>query len=153
MNKAIIYPAILTFLFLFGKVTAQDSPTYPTNEWEYSTESSPCSPMNALKRYVVDSLNTTGLLIIKNGKIVLEYGDTKEISYLASARKSLLSMLYGKYISNGAIDLNSTLAELGIDDINPLTENEKQATIDQIINARSGVYLPASNAGSGANMP
>ena len=62
-------------------------------------------------------------------------------------------MMYGKYVSNGKIDLNATLAELGIDDVNSLTESEKQATIDQIINARSGIYLPAANAGSGANMP
>ena len=153
MIKSILY-FTLSVVFLFTeKIIAQDNFVYPSNEWEYSTESSPCSPMNDLKRYVVDSLNTTGLLIIKSGKIILEYGDTKEISYLASARKSILSMMYGKYVIDGKIDLNSTLAELGIDDVNSLTENEKQATIDQIINARSGVYLPAANAGSGPNMP
>ena len=140
--------------FLFSEVAiAQDNYIYPNNEWEYTTENSPCSPMNLLKHYVIDSLNTTGLLIIKSGKIAFEYGDTKEISYLASARKSVLSMMYGKYVSDGTINLNTTLEELGINDLNSLNENEKQATIDQIINARSGVYLPAANAGSGANMP
>jgi CubicO group peptidase (beta-lactamase class C family) len=150
----LIFTLLVLVSFLFSeKIIAQDNFIYPSNNWEYTTENSPCNPMNLLKRYVIDSLNTTGLLIIKSGKIAFEYGDTEEISYLASARKSVLSMMYGKYVSNGKIDLNATLAELGIDDVNSLTESEKQATIDQIINARSGVYLPAANAGSGANMP
>lgn len=143
----------MVFCVFSGKIFAQNNYNYPDEYWEYNLETSLCSPMTALKSYVIDSLNTTGLLIIKNGKIVLEYGDTEEISYLASARKSILSMMYGKYVEDGTIDLNTTLEELGTDDINPLNKKEKQATIDQIINARSGVYLPAANAGSGPNMP
>ncbi|WP_191859231.1 serine hydrolase domain-containing protein [Hanstruepera ponticola] len=153
MKKTSLYfTLLLVFLFL-EKIIAQDSYIYPGNEWDYISKKSPCSPINLLKRYAIDSLNTTGLLIIKGGKIVLEYGDTEEISYLASARKSILSMMYGKYVDNGVINLNSTLEELGINDVNPLTEEEKLATVDQIINARSGVYLPAANAGSGPDMP
>ncbi|WP_178988810.1 serine hydrolase domain-containing protein [Winogradskyella schleiferi] len=153
MIKAILYSILLVGFLFTEKVTAQDHYTYPDKEWEYTSENSPCSPMNLLKQYVIDSLNTTGLMIIKSGKIDFEYGDTEEISYLASARKSVLSMMYGKYVIDGTINLNTTLKELDIDDVNSLTETEKQATIDQIINARSGVYLPAANAGSGANMP
>lgn len=153
MRKSFLYFTLLIVFLFSEKILGQDNYVYPNNEWEYTTENSPCSSMNLLKRYVIDSLNTTGLLIIKSGKIAFEYGDTEEISYLASARKSVLSMMYGKYVDNGVINLNSTLEELGIDDVNPLNESEKQATIEQIINARSGVYLPAANAGSGANMP
>src|SRR4051812_10273248 len=42
---------------------------------------------------------TTSLLIVKGGKIVYSYGDTSHVSYLASARKSVLSMLYGNYVA------------------------------------------------------
>ena len=153
MRKTFLYFTLLVVFIFSEKVIAQDNLIYPSNDWEYTTENSPCSPMNLLKRYVIDSLNTTGLLIIKSGKIAFEYGDIEEISYLASARKSVLSMMYGKYVSDGTINLNTTLEELGIDDVNSLNEIEKQATIDQIINARSGIYLPAANAGSGPNMP
>ena len=153
MRQAFLYSTLLVVFLFSEKVIAQDNFIYPSNEWEYTRENSPCSPMNLLKRYVIDSLNTTGLLIIKSGKIAFDYGDTEEISYLASARKSVLSMMYGKYVSNGTIKLDTTLEELGIDDVNSLNEIEKQATIDQIINARSGIYLPAANAGSGPNMP
>lgn len=154
MAMRILLYSILIIAYVFSnEVLAQDSHIYPGENWEYNTDDSPCNPVNQLRRYIIDSLNTTGLLIVKNGKIAFEYGDTEEISYLASARKSILSMMYGKYVNDGKIDLNSTLEELGIDDVNSLTENEKQATIDQIINARSGVYLPAANEGSGPNMP
>ena len=153
MKKAFLYSTLLIAFLFSGKIIAQDNYIFPSNEWEHSTENSPCSSMNLLRQYVIDSLNTTGLLIIKGGKIVLEYGETDDTSYLASARKSVLSMMYGKYVNDGEINLNTTLKELGIDDVNQLTGEEKEATIDQIINARSGVYLPAANAGSGANMP
>jgi len=153
MKKTFLYSTLLIVFLFSGKTIAQDNYIYPSNEWEYITEISPCSPMNQLRQYVIDSLNTTGLLIIKGGKIALEYGETDDTSYLASARKSVLSMMYGKYVNDEEINLNTTLKELGIDDVNQLTDEEKEATIDQIINARSGVYLPAANAGSGANMP
>ncbi|MBR9847503.1 MAG: serine hydrolase [Algicola sp.] len=146
------YFLILLTLFLSSQITyGQEKFVYPGDEWEY--ENAKCNPYSELRPFIIDSLNTTGLLIINNGKILFEYGDVKEISYLASARKSILSMMYGKYVTDGTINLNNTLKDLKIDDINPLTEEEKQATIEQIINARSGVYLPASNAGSGPNMP
>ena len=70
-----------------------------------------------MRRYAIDSLNTTGLLIIKGGKIALKYGDIEEISYLASARKSILSMLYGKYVDNGVINLNVRLLSLETDSV------------------------------------
>lgn len=44
----------------------------------------------------LDALPTTCLLAIKNGKTVYEYGDPTEVSYLASVRKSILSLLYGR---------------------------------------------------------
>jgi hypothetical protein len=57
---------------------------------------------------------TTSLLIVTRDKIVYSYGDISYVSYLASARKSVLSILYGKYVANGTIDLNKTVGELGI---------------------------------------
>ncbi len=103
--------------------------------------------LDSMLRFIVDSSNSTGIVVIIDGKKVLEYGDVDELSYLASCRKSILAMLYGKYVENGTIDLNKTLAELGIDDHLGLTDNEKSATIDHLITARSGIYHPASNSG------
>ena len=93
------------------------------------------------------ALNSTALMAVVGGKSVFEHGDLARVSYLASVRKSILSMLYGNYVRSGKVDLNATLAQLGMDDVGGLTDSEKEATIRDLISARSGVYHPASNAG------
>lgn len=103
--------------------------------------------LNSLTNYLPNSLETTGMLILKDGKILYEYGDPKEVSYIASCRKSVLSTLYGKYVENGTIDLNETIGEIGIEEDNGLLDLEKIATVDNILNARSGVFLEPVNAG------
>ena len=93
------------------------------------------------------TLETTGLLVIAGGRVLLEYGDVTELSYLASVRKSVLAMLFGNYVASGKVRLDKTLAELGITDHGGLTAQELEATIADLLSAKSGVYHPASNAG------
>jgi CubicO group peptidase (beta-lactamase class C family) len=90
---------------------------------------------------------TTGFMAVTGGRVLFEYGDLEALSYLASVRKSVLSMLFGNYVANGTIRLDRTLAELGIDDHQGLTEAEKRATIRHLLSARSGVFHPAANTG------
>lgn len=55
--------------------------------------------------------------------------------------KSLLSALCGTPVQEGRIRQDRTMADLGIDDYPPsLTPEEKQATVRQLLQARSGVY-------------
>jgi CubicO group peptidase (beta-lactamase class C family) len=104
--------------------------------------------------FIVNKMNTTGLMVIQHGEVIFEYGDIEELSYIASCRKSVLAMLYGKYVENGTINLNSTMEELEVDDIQGLLPIEKKATIRDLITARSGIYHPRSNGGdSTANAP
>jgi CubicO group peptidase (beta-lactamase class C family) len=56
-------------------------------------------------------------------------------------------MLYGKYVENGTIRLDSTLGELKFNDVGGLLPRELEATVDDLITARSGVYHQASNSG------
>ena len=56
-------------------------------------------------------------------------------------------MLYGKYVENRTINLDRTLADLGIDDRGGLLPSEREATIRDLISARSGVFHPAANPG------
>lgn len=93
------------------------------------------------------TLPTTGLVVVAGGKVVLEYGDVVELSYLASVRKSVLAMLYGNYVASGKVRLDKTLAELVITDIGGLSAQELEATVADLLTARSGVYHPASNSG------
>ena len=95
----------------------------------------------------LEANDTTAMMVIVDGKRVFEYGDVHKLSYLASARKSLLALLYGKYVQQGTIRLDKTLKEVGIDDVGGLSDQELSATILDVISARSGVYHPASNEG------
>jgi CubicO group peptidase (beta-lactamase class C family) len=95
-------------------------------------------------------MDCAALMIVTDGQVVFEWGRTANDFSAHSMRKSLLSALYGIYIDDGAIDPSKTLAELGIDDKTPLTDAEKQATISDLLKARSGVYIRA--AGETASM-
>jgi CubicO group peptidase (beta-lactamase class C family) len=77
----------------------------------------------------------------------MEYGDLRAVSYLASVRKSVLSILFGNYVFSGKLRLNKRLADIGIDDIGALSDAEKRATTLDLLTARSGIYHDASNAG------
>ena len=62
-----------------------------------------------------------------------------------SIRKPFLSALYGIYLAKGDINLYATLEDLHIDDIPPgLTFEEKQAQVQHLLMARSGVYHEAA---------
>lgn len=97
--------------------------------------------------FIRDSANTTGLVVIDRGRTVFDYGDIEELSYLASVRKSVLAMLYGRWVEDGTIDLDATLGELGVDDVGGLLDIEKRATVRDLVTARSGIYHAASNGG------
>jgi CubicO group peptidase (beta-lactamase class C family) len=98
-------------------------------------------------RAKLSTLSTTGFMAVVGGRVLMEYGDVRAVSYLASVRKSVLSMLFGIAVANGTVNLDRTLADLGIDDVGGLTAAEKEATVRDLLSARSGVYHAASNAG------
>jgi CubicO group peptidase (beta-lactamase class C family) len=95
-------------------------------------------------RQQADRMHATGVMIVHHGAVVGEWGDTTKRTELASVRKSFLSALIGITVAEGKISLDSTLAELSIDDNAPsLTAVEKTATVRMLLQARSGVYHPA----------
>jgi CubicO group peptidase (beta-lactamase class C family) len=123
---------------------------FPTLEWEHiavpETAGFSAAALAAVREKVA-TMPTTGMMVVVGGRVVFEYGDVDTVSYLASVRKSVLSMLYGIYVDRGVIDLERTLEQLGIDDLQGLTPAERQARVRHILAARSGIYHPASNAG------
>lgn len=56
-------------------------------------------------------------------------------------------MLYGKYVEDGSIDLDQTIGSLGLEEDDGLLEIEKEATVDHLITARSGVFHIPANGG------
>jgi len=96
---------------------------------------------------------TTALLITVHGKVIFEYGDVTLISKVASVRKSVLSMLYGNYVVGGKIDTQKTVKELGLNDNQPFLPIEEHATLEHLLTARSGIYLPSGNGELDAQTP
>jgi CubicO group peptidase (beta-lactamase class C family) len=93
------------------------------------------------------TLKTTGMMVVVGGRVLFQYGDVERPVNLASVRKSLLAMLYGKYVEDGRIRLDATLMEMDLDDKDGLLPLERQAKVEHLITARSGVFHPASNTG------
>lgn len=102
--------------------------------------------MDALTRAhdYAQSIGTASLVVIQHGRMIDSWGEIDRRLELHSVRKSLLSALIGIAVAQGKIDLNASIGSLGIDDVLPaLSEAEKQATVRQLLQARSGVYHPA----------
>jgi CubicO group peptidase (beta-lactamase class C family) len=93
-------------------------------------------------------MGVAALMVVTDGRVVFEWGNTANNFQAHSMRKSLMSALYGIYVDDGVLDTSRTLEELGIDDIVPLTSTEKRATVADLLKARSGVYIPAAGEAS-----
>ena len=80
--------------------------------------------LEILEKHIKKS-GSSALMIMVDGDIVFEWGETDKKHTIHSIRKALLNSLYGIAIDKGQIDTSMTLRELKIDDIGPdLSENE-----------------------------
>lgn len=114
----------------------------------------PIPPVSAVKNPKIiqeayDFLKTEtqfdAFIAIKNDSILGSWGKVDLPIMTHSARKSIMSVLYGIAIDKGYLKLNQTLAELGIDDAKaPLTASEKTCTIRDLLMSHSGIYIEAS---------
>jgi CubicO group peptidase (beta-lactamase class C family) len=88
-----------------------------------------------------DSIHSSAVMVVQGGEVVAQWGDIDKKISSYSIRKSLISALYGIYSAEGKIDINQTLEQLGIDDSpDPLTKEERQARVVDLLRARSGIY-------------
>lgn len=104
----------------------------------------------------LEKAGSASLIIVSEGSIVYEWGDTQKKHTIHSIRKPLISALYGIFIERGVIDTLETLKELQMDDIEPeLSENEKSARVIDLLKSRSGVYhdAAANSKGMISNRP
>lgn len=91
----------------------------------------------------VDSLDTSALMIIHKGVLIYDWGATDEKYITQSMRKGLLNGLYGIYWDKNVINLDQTLSELYITDTPSLSDLEKTATVEQLLQSTSGIYHSA----------
>jgi CubicO group peptidase (beta-lactamase class C family) len=151
-------PALVVFLFFvqlfpFAHLAAQSAPSrtespdsFPSKSWQ--TLSSPrkagwSTEKLAAAHAYANSIHSSAVMIVQGGEVVDQWGDIDKKITSYSLRKSLISALYGIYAAEGVIDINQSLEQLGVDDSpDPLTKEERQARIVDLLRARSGVYHP-----------
>lgn len=91
------------------------------------------------------TISTAAVMIIFRDQVLYYWGNIDQKYWTHSCRKSFMSALYGIHVEEENIDLDKTMEELGIDDKNPsLSDQEKQATVRMLLQARSGVYHEAA---------
>ena len=143
-------PALTPTVSAAAPLSPWRTPVFPGTTWETVPVAESAgyrsAALDSLRAYL-QTLNTTGMVVAVHGRVLFSYGNVTEQSYLASARKSVLSMLYGPWVADGTIRLDETLAQIGIDDLQGLTAAEKRATVRDLLMTSSGVYHPASNPG------
>ncbi|HQK70109.1 MAG TPA: serine hydrolase [Bacteroidales bacterium] len=148
---------ITAFLCMIIGAGAHTQNIYPGKSWKTALPEKhgyDAKKLEEARKYIIDSMNTTGLVVVVNGEIIFSYCSIDRVSYLASCRKSILAMMYGNYVKDGTIDLNKTINDLGFDDVGGLLPVEKKARVIDLVTARSGVYHIASNLGDDrANSP
>jgi CubicO group peptidase (beta-lactamase class C family) len=93
----------------------------------------------------LQGLDVTASLVHQAGRTIIEVGDVSCPVHIHSMRKSIMSALVGQAYDRGEIDLKTTLGELEIDDTPRLTDEEKSAGVEDLLAARSGVYLPTDD--------
>jgi CubicO group peptidase (beta-lactamase class C family) len=133
----------LVAVLLSQLMSAQSPPDFPGKDWQLvspESEGYSSKKLEALRAWLAAG-PTTAMVIVVHGHMIFSYGDTALVSKIASVRKSILSILYGKYVESNTIDLNKTVEQLGLAEPgNPFLPIEKNATLEQLLAGRSGIY-------------
>jgi hypothetical protein len=123
------------------------APLFPGDSWaryDSPEEAGWSSEKLAEVKAFYDEIGSSAFLVVFNGSVLLACGEIDRRYMCHSVRKSFLSALYGIYVSKGRISLDNTLADLDVDDEPPLTNEEKQARVIDLLQARSGVFHAAA---------
>ena len=145
VRRGVMAALLLLVVAVGGRALAQTR--YPGKAWDQ-----PAAPESLgwstdklkLARDYAATIQTAAVMVVVDGMVLDEWGETTKRFNVHSIRKSYLSALYGVHVKEGRIRLAATLADLGIDDNEPrLTAVEKQATVGDLLRARSGIYHAA----------
>ena len=120
---------------------------YPEKQWQKAQTPEQLgwsSEKLAAAREYSKTIDTAAVMIVDNGVVVDAWGDITRNFQCHSMRKSIMSAIIGVHVEQGNLDLSKTMADLNIDDYEPvLSKEEKMASVDDLIKARSGIYHPA----------
>ncbi len=94
---------------------------------------------------LLQASGSESLLLLHEGKVFFEWGEIRQRRLVHSIRKALLNSLAGRCVDSGRLNLAASVAELGLDEDPPrLNALERSATLAQLMQSRSGIYLPAA---------
>lgn len=149
MTTMIRYLAIVigTGTLLSAPSTLRAAETFPGAKWDKAASAESFGWRTQKLKAADDfarTLQTDAYLIVDRGIMLHQYGATSRPTNIHSVRKSILSVLMGIGGDRGQVDLGKTLVQLGIDDRGGLSATERQATVRQLLEARSGIYHPAA---------
>jgi CubicO group peptidase (beta-lactamase class C family) len=158
IRRCVGLPAFVAALVLATSAVSAGEHFPRKHWWAYPTPERAGWSSEPLKEAeaFASTIDTAAVMIVHDGRVVYQWGDTERAFMCHSMRKSILSALYGIYVEQGVIDLDKTMADLGIDDKAPsLSDVEKRATVRDLLKARSGIYHAAlyETAGMTASKP
>lgn len=136
--------------------TAAQVPAFPGKEWlkvaNPETYGWLAQALNEARLYA-ESIKSESVMVIDDGRLVAAWGNTDKKYYVASVRKSFLSVMYGFYAGK-SISLSATLGEYNINDKNPtLNAPELKVTVKDLLTSSSGVYHKAAAADNNGELP
>src|SRR5215210_4554873 len=124
--------------FGFGAEVSARADRFPAAGWEHVDPDIAGWSREKLAKAEAWSqrIGSTAVMVVHQGAVVAQWGDTAARTPLASVRKSLLSALIGNAVTRGQINLAQPIGALGIDDNEPsLTPEEKTATVGDLLKA------------------
>ena len=129
---------------LLGSLNGVSQTSYEFSYAEPEAKGYSSEKLNLLKDHLTQS-GSSSMIIMIDGEVIFEWGETNKKHLIHSMRKAMLNSLYGIAISKHQIDTTMTLRELGINDIDPqLSEHELDATVSDLLKSRSGIYHNAA---------
>jgi CubicO group peptidase (beta-lactamase class C family) len=102
-------------------------------------------------RSLAEEQRSGAVMLVHDGRVVVAWGDVEQRWKVYSVRKSLLSLLLGKPVERGIVPLDMELSRLDLPSGVELTPTESRATVEHLLAARSGVYLPAAKEPAGVD--
>jgi CubicO group peptidase (beta-lactamase class C family) len=139
--------ALVLFAGALSAPLAAQERVFPGRTWEGVNQASSGWNAQGLQQAQEQfrQMGSSAVVIVHNGRVVQAWGDFTRPIKIHSARKSLMSALYGIAVAQKQVYLDWTLQDLRIDDLAPsLTPQEKQAKVRHLLMARSGVYHEAA---------
>ena len=120
--------------------------TYPGTSWP-----APALPdgwnAGALEQAhaLFESSEAHAVMIVHRGRLVASWGSVEEPLTIQSQRKPVLGAVIGQLVESGVLDLDATLADMDIQDSDAmLSEEERQATLRDLLQSRSGILHDAN---------